>query len=209
MRGRGMAKGYSYVVKRDYGFAPNPFHGFITLATCKPVIRKGAQVGDYVIGCADKRHGNRLVYMMKVSGIVTFDTYWTDTTYRCKKPVMNGSLVRMYGDNIYHRNGQGSWIQEDSHHSYADGSANPDNLRRDTKTTDRVLIGEEFFYLGQSMIPLPDDLNGCIYRHVGQKCIAEVEALALWHYLEKRYPEKGLIDDPRQFRDFTRYDGKS
>ncbi len=29
--------------RRDYGFAPNPFHGICTLATCKPVIRRVAR----------------------------------------------------------------------------------------------------------------------------------------------------------------------
>jgi hypothetical protein len=37
---------FVYVVKHDGGFAPNPFHGFCTLACCKPKIRKGAKEGD-------------------------------------------------------------------------------------------------------------------------------------------------------------------
>ena len=41
---------YSYIVKRDYGFAPNPFYGYCTLATCKPVIRKHAEIGDIIVG---------------------------------------------------------------------------------------------------------------------------------------------------------------
>src|SRR5882762_6472831 len=41
---------YSYVVARDFGFAPNPFYGFCTLATCKPRIRAHACVGDWVLG---------------------------------------------------------------------------------------------------------------------------------------------------------------
>ena len=41
---------YSYIVKRDYGFAPNPFYGYCTLATCKPVIRKHAEIGDIIQG---------------------------------------------------------------------------------------------------------------------------------------------------------------
>ena len=36
---------YSYVITRDYGFAPNPFGGICTLATCKPGIRNHAKVG--------------------------------------------------------------------------------------------------------------------------------------------------------------------
>ena len=43
---------FSYVVRYDSGFAPNPFHGFCTLATCKPGIRAHANVGDWVVGTA-------------------------------------------------------------------------------------------------------------------------------------------------------------
>ena len=30
---------FSYVVVHDTGFSPNPFHGLLTLACCKPLIR--------------------------------------------------------------------------------------------------------------------------------------------------------------------------
>ena len=50
-----MSRVYMYVVDRDFGFAPNPFHGVCTLATCKPAIRKGARVGDWVIGMGGSR----------------------------------------------------------------------------------------------------------------------------------------------------------
>lgn len=39
---------YSYVIPRDYGFAPNPYFGYCTLATCKQKIRKNAQIGDWI-----------------------------------------------------------------------------------------------------------------------------------------------------------------
>ena len=45
-----MARIHSYVVRYDSGFAPNPFYGYCTLATCKPSIRKGADIGDWVVG---------------------------------------------------------------------------------------------------------------------------------------------------------------
>ena len=44
-----MARVYLYVVDRDFGFAPNPFHGCCTLATCKPGIRLRAEVADWII----------------------------------------------------------------------------------------------------------------------------------------------------------------
>jgi hypothetical protein len=41
---------FSYVVRWDHGFAPNPFHGACTLATCKAEIRKKAKVARLAIG---------------------------------------------------------------------------------------------------------------------------------------------------------------
>jgi thiamine monophosphate kinase len=79
---------YSYVVARDYGFAPNPFFGACTLATCKPMIRKGAAVGDWVVGTGSKGYGlqGRLVYVMNVSETMNYDEYWSDPRYRNKRP---------------------------------------------------------------------------------------------------------------------------
>ena len=48
-----MAKAYSYIVAREYIFAPNPFFGVLTLATCKPGIRYSAEIGDFIIGNAN------------------------------------------------------------------------------------------------------------------------------------------------------------
>lgn len=92
---------YSYIVARDFGFAPNPFFKFCTLATCKPKIRKHASVGDWVIGTGAKvRYGysGRLVYAMQVSEILDFDTYWNDERFLQKRPNLNGSLAVLYGD---------------------------------------------------------------------------------------------------------------
>lgn len=41
---------YAYTMTSDSGFAPNPFHGFCTLATCKARIRERATTGDWVLG---------------------------------------------------------------------------------------------------------------------------------------------------------------
>ena len=77
---------YSYIVARDYGFAPNPFYGFCTLATCKPRIRKKAEVGDWVIGTGSKSKGRdgHLVYAMRVTETMSFDEYWADSRFHRK-----------------------------------------------------------------------------------------------------------------------------
>jgi hypothetical protein len=199
-----MSRGFSYIITRDFGFAPNPFHGVLTLATCKPKIRKTAQVGDYLIGNSNKANGNKLIYMAKVDEITTFDQYWVD---QCKKATMNGSFKTLYGDNIYHHEGE-MWIQANSHHSLENGMENHANLEKDTGITDQVLICREFFYLGRSMIDIAHLFPNCVHWYIGHHEVAEADCIALWKYLEANYPERGLIEVPNLFRSFTRYNGK-
>ena len=152
---------HTYVVARDYGFAPNPFGGYCTLATCKPGVRRSAQVGDWVVGTGSAVRQRRgvLVYAMKVAETMSFNSYWNDLRFQSKKPNMRASRKFAFGDNIYHRVG-GHWIQLDSHHSLADGSPNPRNIRNDTKA-DRVLIATHFAYWGGSGPQVPDRLRDC------------------------------------------------
>ena len=147
---RMIPKLHSYTVARDYGFAPNPFHGFCTLATCKPIIRKSAAIGDWIVGTGSTTEGRIgcLVYAMCVSETMPFDQYWNDPRFLEKRPFMYGSMQSAFGDNIYSRDPDtDEWLQIDSHHSYDDGSPNHHNVRRDTKA-DRVLISEDFIYWG-------------------------------------------------------------
>jgi len=150
-----MSRLYSYVVVRDFGFAPNPFSGSCTLATCKPKIRGKASLGDWVIGVGAVSTGRQgdLIYAMKVGETLSFDEYWNESRFEVKRPVLNGSLKRAYGDNIYHKEG-GAWIQADSHHSFPAGRANIENLRRDV-SADRVLIAGEFYYFGDRRVAVP------------------------------------------------------
>lgn len=152
---------YSYVVRWDYGFAPNPFFGVCTLATCKKLIRRRAIVGDWVVatGSAQYHRAGQLVCAMRVSEAMTYDDYWNDPRFHSKKPVMNSSRMRGYGDNIYHRSLDDEWIQADSHHSLEGGVANAKNLDDDTET-DRVLIAKEFWYFGSSAPIIPARFRG-------------------------------------------------
>lgn len=158
---------YIYPISRDFGFAPNPFHGVCTLATCKPRIRKRAKVGDWIIGVAGsnlKPIKKKCIFIMKITEVLTFQEYWEDPKYVLKKPCRNGSQVKLLGDNIYHRDIDGNWIQEDSHHSNPDGSFNKINIDRDVGSTENVLISNFFFYFGENAIPI--DLNSIGYGRI-------------------------------------------
>ncbi len=200
---------YSYIITRDYGFAPNPFYSMCTLATCKPDIRGSAQVGDWIVGFGSSatKYKNRLIYAMQVQKKITFDEYWSGEEYQCKKPVMNGSLKQVYGDNIYHHV-KGEWVQDNSHHSNVDGSANSINLKRDTKHN-AVLISHRYWYFGEDAVNIPKDLTELIYNHIGyRKFTDETLELKLEKWLDS-LQDKGFIGDPIKFDGgFDRYGGK-
>jgi hypothetical protein len=111
---------------------------------------------------------HKLIYAMKVCEKMPFDFYWEDPRFQCKKPVMNGSLITMFGDNFYHKDAQGNWIQENSAHSNKDGTCNFDHLNQDTKG-ENVLISNHFYYFGNSAIAIPDKFYDIICKGRGQK----------------------------------------
>lgn len=210
---------YSYVMPRDFGFAPNPFGKYCTLATCKPQIRGRAKVGDWVFGTTSLFGGAypKLIYAMKVSEILTFDMYYADERFQAKKALMNGSLKTMYGDNIYHHSSDGSWLQDNSHHSLENGETNILNLNRDT-ATDKVLISEEFYYFGCNAIAIPTELEenfckkGIGYRTVEEKVaksMLDLVAVEVRKMAEVSGDESRYMGDPASFLGkFQRYNGK-
>lgn len=151
----------SYIVRYDSGFAPNPFKGVCTLATCKPAIRQTSKNGDWIVGCGSAakkiNRGGYLVYAMKVTKTCSFDEYWRDATFSDKKPDFRSNRENSCGDNIYHREG-GGWVQEDSFHSQPDGKPQEDHIARDT-AVDRVLASDDFVYFGGRGPKIPPGLD--------------------------------------------------
>lgn len=202
---------FSYVLTRDFGFAPNPFNGICTLATCKPRIRKAAKVGDWIFGTSSAKGGKRssLIYAMKVTGKMTFNEYWNDPQFETKKPVMNGSFKKMYGDNIYHYDGT-EWTQADSHHSLEDGSPNMKNVKKDT-SVDAALISHEFYYFGAQSLMIPDELmEHVVKKGIGERRPEQEHGDKFIQYISQAW-ETGYHGDPELFslNQFKRYDGKS
>lgn len=151
---------FSYIVARDFGFAPNPFFGVCTLATCKPNIRRVAALGDWVIGTggSQNRRSGYLVYAMRINESLTFNEYWCDPRFIGKKPNLRGSRKQAFGDNIYFKDNTGQWHQSDSHHSYPRGVPNPFNITHDTQA-DRVLISSDYAYWGGVGPKIPEELR--------------------------------------------------
>jgi hypothetical protein len=193
---------FSYVVEHDLGFAPNPFHGVCTLACCKPQIRKKAEVGDYVLGtgAAQPKLQGHLTFWMLVDEVMTFDEYWKDHRFRRKKPVMPGTTYLRYGDNIYHRDGRQEFHQEYSFHSLEDGRLSLGDRKRDTGTTEKVLIGREFAFFGRSGIKIPDHLNCFLKKGQSHKCRFTGEQIAALLSWLGSLPRRGYVDEPAHWQ---------
>lgn len=199
-----MLKIYSYVIDHDLGLAPNPFGEYCTLAVCKVKIRKSKNlnIGDWIIGTGSvklekltkKKYVGKLIYSMKVEEILSFEEYWEDERFQYKKPVINGSLTSMYGDNIYHKNENGDWIQENSAHSNYDGSVNINHLKKDV-SGENVLISKCFFYFGNNALTIPNDLIEVCHFGVGEKIVKEQYTQLFIDWLLKDY-EPGIHGEP-------------
>ena len=171
---------YSYIVTADSGFAPNPFHGVLTLACCKPTIRRTAQVGDWIVGLC--RRGERVVYAMQVAEKLSFDDYWAAPRFADKVPnKTSASAVARRGDNIYKPSGSGAFHQLPSSHSHEDGSEDPQSMRRDLGGRN-VLVADEFVYFGGCGPYLPPELDFLVVGR-GHRCRftpEQVEVVLHW-----------------------------
>jgi hypothetical protein len=200
---------FSYVVEHDLGFAPNPFQGICTLACCKPQIRKHAQVGDYILGTGAARVKLQchLIYWMQVEEILSFDQYWADRRFRRKRPIMVGSTYLRYGDNIYHRDGGKKFQQEDSFHSKENGLLSLGDLKRDTETTERVLLSSNFSYWGRAAVQLPHELHCFVRKGPGHLRYFTPQQLSHLNAWLRQQPDRGYIDEPADWRSLGRRKG--
>lgn len=200
-----MARIHSYVVRFDSGFAPNPFYGFCTLATCKPTIRKSASIGDWIVGSGSNerkvRRGGHFVYAMRVTEVMTFREYDADTRFQKKKPYRQGSRKQSCGDNIYYRDtSDDSWLQRDSFHTDKYGKLHPKHVRIDTGV-DRVLISDDFIYFGGKGPNIPSRLKDMNGRRLcksgrGTSCFDDPKLFAAFVEWIDSFGKRGYQDPP-------------
>jgi hypothetical protein len=175
-----MTRLFTYVITQDGGFAPNPFHGVLTLNCCKPEIRKLAEVGDWVAGntAADFPGGRGLlVYAMRVTDKMTMSEYdaWTRQNLPEKIPDWRGPWERKAGDSMYKFETDPPGRRSGSFHDLGE---------RATDLSGRfTLLSEEFYYFGGSPVEVPEDLRAVIHSGRAHKSNLNdpyVEAFVAW-----------------------------
>ena len=80
---------YCYILAIDDGVAPCVDNGVLTLAICKPAIRRTAIEGDWIIGISPKEDGHKLCYGVQVTSVIPGQRYYMQEVFRKR------------GDSIY------------------------------------------------------------------------------------------------------------
>lgn len=187
---------YSYVVTDDTGFAPNPFWGYCTLATCKPKIRRKAEEGDWIIGTGSVRNvgNNKLIFAMKVTEWMRLEDYANDKRFAKKIPGRGSK--RKVGDNIYYRGKTGEMKQRfPSMHSYQN-SERLETKRKDL-SGENVLISKlgNFHYFGRNAPKIPDHLLILVKKGTGHKCNFPQQVVDQFlQWIQKKKP--GITGEP-------------
>lgn len=188
---------FSYTVKTDSGFSPNPFGGVCSLACSKPLIRNKARIGDWIIGTTLAPKRGKLVYAMRVSRALTFDLYWDYPEYESKKP----GKSNVSGDNIYKNGDDGTLIQvKNQYHSEK-------HFESDT-SVNRVLISKTFYYFGVDAPEIPEQYRSIVSTGQGHMQIKPssknsmaVSVFLIW--LRDTFKE-GINGEPAQWKHKTK-----
>lgn len=155
---------FSYKMTHDTGFAPNPFHGMLTIANCKPLIRKCKRVGDWIAGFTSKQlNGDnageeRLVFLMKVTDKISYNEYWHNPIYSRKKPDLLSHLTMdKTGDNIYQPLKINPIVSSDF--QQVENKNHKDWDQTHDLSGKFILISECFYYFGAESISIPIEIR--------------------------------------------------
>jgi len=131
---------YAYKMTDDNGAAPCPQGGFLTLAICKPEIRKNAKLGDTLIGVGGKNLGlGRLIYAAKITEIIgPGSAYYTNPAHLTREDC----IYQEAPDGTAKHRGR-RW----NHYCNNAKSFRPRDVARDWKNA-YVLKSTDFRYLG-------------------------------------------------------------
>ena len=155
-----------YKVKNDSGFAPNPYFGVLTLATCKPKIRSSSnvQIGDWIAGwtaASSKKFPTpageeKLVYLARISNIIPIEQYWYDFPQKRPDISKNNNAQEYYGDNIYEPDPFGTYgfkrVDSNFH-------SDEENKKHDLSGKNVIICKEFYYFSAEKALEIPYDIR--------------------------------------------------
>jgi Nucleotide modification associated domain 2 len=133
------ARFYVYKLTADNGGAPCTYRGLLSLAICKPSIRRTAKRGAWIFGFGGKDIGaGRLIYIAQITCRVEGGSYYVDERYEGRP------------DRIYRREG-GRFVLRPKARYHDDGSQLVRDLGTPLSYPNAItLMSEEFRYWGKN-----------------------------------------------------------
>lgn len=209
-----MPRLYSYIVKNDNGSAPNPFWGVCTLTICKPVIRRTAQIGDWIVGTGSKntklRDGKmhdlsgHLVYAMQVTDKMSLRAYDQHCQQHLnnKVPSWRSSDWRVkLGDCIYDFSaGVEPAIRMSVHKEK--------NRERDLSGL-YALLSNHFYYFGEEPRPIPASLREIVIKTQGHLVFDDPAILKAFEKWIRRFTRNKIYAHPQRRYLFDRTEVKT
>lgn len=159
---------FRYILRHDTGMAPCVDDGLVTLATCKPRIRQGAGIGDWVIGCRSMANGGSrgmVVWVGRVAASIEWGEY--------------ERLYRGRSDAVYRAmpNGEFKRLKPDYHPAAS-------QIRKDLSAPVLVFDCGSTWYFGRHPHTLPDHLDHLAPSGIGHRVNVvkqgDIEALRKW-----------------------------
>jgi hypothetical protein len=173
-----MSRIWGYSLVADNGMAPCIERGILTLCLCKPMIRKSASVGEWVVGFVPKRINDGRVHVCwagRIAGIFPMGD--------CEKQFPGRQ------DAIYKLTVSGwEFLRADYHEEIRDRDLNGKN----------ALIFEPFWYWGGVGMAVADDIDELARYYVGQTAKnSSRERIARLQEWLRSVAEPGLHGEPR------------
>lgn len=178
----------------------------MTLAICKPVIRRTAKVGDWIVGTGSKNSPigniqNSIVYLMKVTKVMTMKDY----DQYCKRylpnkipSVKHQDIRRHVGDSIYDFRSDGSIKLRPSVHGLG-------NKKTDLGG-ENVLLSDHFYYFGDHPLFLPQEFQSIIKPNQGHKSTSndEISHEFIEWFMRMKLDRNKLYGDPQMRINFNK-----
>lgn len=157
-----MERLYSYKMSHDDGFAPNPYFGVLTLATCMCKMRRNTKVGNWIAGWTSRKTATptppgeeRLIYLAKVTDKIPIAEYWD--RFPMKRP-SDADEKATHGDNIYcpdSSSPDGFRLVGSIHRKPSD----TERIRKDLDGGFVLVCKEYYFFSAGSPLDIPQDLR--------------------------------------------------
>lgn len=128
---------FAYICRYDRGVAPNIAEGLLTLACCKPAVRRCCKVGDLLVGF-QQINGPRVVFVCRVDAKLSWPEYVEYCEQKLPAKIRQGGS----GDCYF----------------FSDGGVRPDPVHHKTEEQVRdwnspVVLSTGFVYWGTSGQP--------------------------------------------------------